>query len=110
MYICRAAMSDFYGMAAETLGGIIGGVSNAIEVLASDKDVCEVLTRRPLITPDMLLRGERIFISIPEHKLDVYRMLLQLIINQFLRWFEQLSDSETAPVLFMLDGCPAGSI
>ena len=99
----RAAMSDFYGMAAETLGGIIGGVSNAIEVLASDKDVCEVLTRRPLITPDMLLRGERIFISIPEHKLDVYRMLLQLIINQFLRWFEQLSDSETAPVLFMLD-------
>lgn len=98
-----STMSDFYDMAAETLGGILGGVSNGISVCATDRDIMDALGRRPLMSPEMLLHGERIFICIPEHKLDVYRELLQLIISQFLRWFEQLGDNETAPVLFLLD-------
>ena len=90
-------------MSEETLGGIVGGVGNAITTFVTDKDILEVLTKKHCITPDMLLQGNRIFVCIPEHKLDVYKELLQLIISQFLRWFEQLKDEETTPVLFVLD-------
>lgn len=103
---CRFAkegMSDYYGMAAETLGGIVAGVGNAISTFVTDEDILEVLTKSERMTPDLLLRGERIFVCIPEHKLDVYREVLQLIISQFLRYFEQLKDEETRPVLMMLD-------
>lgn len=103
---CRFAkegMSDYYSMADETRGGIVAGVSNAISTFVTDRDILEVLTKSEKITPDLLLKGERIFICIPEHKLDVYRELLQLIISQFLRYFEQLKDHETRPILMMLD-------
>lgn len=103
---CRFAkegMSDYYGMAEETLGGIVGGVGNAISTFVTDQDILSVLSKSVIMTPELLLKGERIFICIPEHKLDVYRELLQLIITQFLRYFEQLKDEQTRPVLFMLD-------
>lgn len=99
----KAGMSDFYGMASETRGGIIAGVGNALSTFATDTDILDVLTKRPIMTPELLLSGERIFVCIPEHKLDVYHELLQLIICQFLRYFEQLKDDKTKPVLFLLD-------
>lgn len=99
----KEGMADFGDMADETLGGIIGGVNNAVATFATDKDILDALTEPNIITPELLLKGERIFICIPEHKLDVYKELLQLIISQFLRYFEQLTDAQTAPVLFMLD-------
>lgn len=88
-------MSDYYEMAEETLGGILGGVSNSIEIFATDRDVLDTLTRKPLIAPELLLKGARIFLCISEHKLNVYHTLLQLLISQFLRWFEKV----------MLDNC-----
>lgn len=99
----KNGMSDFVGMAPETLGGIVGGVGNAISSFVTDRDILEVLSKNELITPTLLENGERIFICIPEHKLDVYRELLELIISQFLRYFEALEDSKTFPVLFVLD-------
>lgn len=99
----KAGMSDFYAMADETRGGIIAGVGNAISTFVTDTDILDVLTKRQVMTPEQLLAGERIYVCIPEHKLDVYRELLQLIISQFLRYFEQLKDTETRPVLFLLD-------
>ena len=99
----KAGMSDFYGMAEETLGGIVGGVGNAISTFVTDQDILSILSKKTVMTPKLLLNGERIFLCIPEHKLDVYRELLQLIITQFLRYFEQLTDAQTKPVLFMMD-------
>ncbi len=99
----KDGMSDFFGMAEETLGGIVGGVGNAISTFVTDRDILTVLSKKSIMTPELLLNGERLFICIPEHKLDVYRELLQLIITQFLRYFEQLTDVQTKPVLFMLD-------
>lgn len=64
-------MSDYYEMAEETLGGILGGLSNSIEIFATDRDVLDTLTRKPLIAPELLLKGARIFLCISEHKLDV---------------------------------------
>ena len=99
----KAGMSDFFGMAAETLGGITAGVGNVISIFATEAEVMKVLTKREKITPELLLDGERIYVCIPEHKLDVYRELLQLVISQFSRYFERLKDDEVRPVLFVLD-------
>ncbi len=61
-------MSDYYEMAEETLGGILGGVSNSIEIFATDRDVLDTLTRKPLIAPELLLKGARIFLCISEQE------------------------------------------
>lgn len=99
----REGMSDFYNMAEETLSGIVAGVGNAITTFVTDKDILDIFSKSTVITPQHLLMGQRIFVCIPEHKLDVYKEVLQLIISQFLRWFEQLPVDKTQPVLFVLD-------
>lgn len=99
----RLFVAKFVNLDSKTLGGISSQMANSILVFATDPDIKSALNKNSIITPDDLENGSDIFISIPEHKLEQWKNLLSLIINQFLKHFERRPDKEAVPVLFLLD-------
>ena len=88
---------------AETLGGIATELSNKIMLFATDPTIVGALGKAETISPYDLERGFDVFISIPEHKLEQWKPLLTLINNQFLKYFEKRSETDSKPILFLLD-------
>lgn len=64
------------------------------------------LSRPNTITPQDLESGFDVYLNIPEHLLEQWNGFLTLIINQFLRYFEQRPAQYTTPILFLLDEFP----
>jgi type IV secretion system protein VirD4 len=87
----------------ETLGSIMAQIGNQVSVFATDPDVQAALTKKDIVTPELLERGESIFLQLPEYKLDQWKQLLSLIVQQFLTHFERRAEGNQAPILFMLD-------
>ncbi len=87
----------------ETLAGIATELSNKIMLFATDPMIVNALSRDMTVTPKDLENGFDVFIQIPEHKLEQWKPLLTLINNQFLKHFEKRSESDSKPVLFLLD-------
>ena len=87
----------------ETLSGIATELSNKIMLFATDSSISNALSRPNRITPHDLENGYDVFISIPEHKLEQWKSLLTLINNQFLKHFEKRSETDSKPILFLLD-------
>ena len=100
-------LGHFDGMAENTLSGITATVSSKIMVFASDPDLmrCFSMKEEKCIKPQDLLDGKNIYLCIPESRLEVYKHATQLIIGQFLKFFERQPDSSGgAPkVNFVLD-------
>src|SRR5690606_32187010 len=78
-------------------------LSNNIMVFATDPQLKKALSNPKAINPTLLERGEDVFLQIPEHKLEQWRGLLSLIVQQFLKHFERRPDGTATPVLFLLD-------
>ena len=87
----------------ETLSGIATELTNKIMLFATDPAIAGALARPQKITPYDLENGFDVFISIPEHKLEQWKSLLTLINNQFLKHFEKRPESDSKPILFLLD-------
>ena len=95
------------GMKAETLFTVMGELSNKIMPFATDPQLQQALSKQDIITPAMLEQGQDIFLQIPEYKLEAWRPLLSLIVQQFAQHFERRPDmGATTPILFMLDEFP----
>jgi type IV secretion system protein VirD4 len=58
------------------------------------------------VTPQDLDNGYDIYCCIPEHKLDQWKELLNMTINQFLKAFERRSIVNDKPLLVLLDEFP----
>lgn len=90
----------------ETLAGIMSELSNHIIPFVTDKDLEKALTKKNIITPDLLENGHDIFLQLPEHKLTQWKPLITLIIQQFLSHFERRVEESDTPILFLLDEFP----
>lgn len=100
-------MSTFADMADETLSGVYTEVSINITPFATNKELIRALSGSGnAITPSDLESGYDVFICIEEHKLEQWKSLLTMIVNQFCKFFEQRKDGNTEPILFMLDEFP----
>lgn len=99
-------VSQFVGLDTKTLAGIFSEVSNNVMLFATDADIKQALSRPDTVGPEDLERGHDVYIAIPENKLEQWKKLLTLIVNQFLKHFERRPDEGAAPVLFLLDEFP----
>lgn len=95
--------NQFVGAEARALADIFTTLSNHIMIFATDQEVRAALSKRDIITPNDLESGYDVFISIEESKLDIWKNLLSLIVNQFLKHFERRPDEGATPILFLLD-------
>lgn len=100
----KLEISQFVDMDEKTLSGIFSEVSNHITVFATNDDLQRALSRSSsAITPKDLENGYDIYCCIPEEKLDPWKDLFAMMINQFLKEFEKRSESNTTPILFLID-------
>lgn len=99
-------VNQFADMDIKTLSGIYAELSNHIMLFATDLDIQDCLARTDTITPEDLENGKDIFLNIPEDKIEQWKPLLTLIVNQFLKHFERRPDEGATPVLFLLDEFP----
>jgi type IV secretion system protein VirD4 len=104
--LTKCYMSQFVNLKMETLAGVFAELSNNLMLFATDKDVMAALPKENNINPEDLEAGIDIFLSIPEDKLDQWKPLLTLIVNQFLKHFERRSEKTAKPILFLLDEFP----
>jgi len=102
----RLFVSQFTGMDLKTLVGIFAEISNHIIVFATDPAIKDCLTRKKIITPFDLEKGFDVFLQIPEDRLEQWKPLITLIVNQFMKHFERREEGESTPVLFLLDEFP----
>ena len=102
----RMFITQFIGMDIKTLSGIFAELSNRIMVFATDPDIQKCLSNVRLLTPDDLEDDYSVFIQIPEDRLEQWKSLQTLIVNQFLKHFERRNEEKAKPVLFLLDEYP----
>ncbi|NCD01241.1 hypothetical protein EOL94_04070 [bacterium] len=96
-------INQFVGMDSKTLSGIFTELSNNIMLFATDSQIQQALSKEQNITPKDLENNTDIFICIEESKLEQWKCLLNLIVNQFLKNFERREEEKATPVLFLLD-------
>ena len=99
----RFFANAFIGMDSKTLAGIFSELSNKTMVFATDPDIKACLAKRDCITPEDIERGSDIYLQIPEDKIEQWKGLLTLVVNQFLKHFERRPETDATPVLFLLD-------
>jgi type IV secretion system protein VirD4 len=87
----------------EALAGVAMEVSNHIMVFATDPALRQCLGKDKTIKPADLEHGYDIYVCIPEDKLDQWRPLLTMMINQFMRHFERRPRQGMTPILFFID-------
>ena len=98
-------MNHFADMAHDTLSGVFAEVSNVILPFATDVQLREALSKpkSQCILPSDLDNGTSIYIHLEEYRLEQLRNFLTLMVNQFLKHFEQRSEEDSNRVLFLLD-------
>ncbi len=90
----------------KTLSSVMQTLNNAVRPLVSDEYLAATLAKREVITPQLLEQGSSIFLQLPQAKLEQWRPLISLIIQQFCRHFEQRPEGIGRPILFLLDEFP----
>lgn len=102
----RMYVGQYAGIKDQTLAGIMSELSNHVIPFIGDPQIESALSRSNIITPDLLEGGRNIFLQIPEHKMNQWKPLFTLIIQQFLTHFERRPEGNNAPILFLLDEFP----
>ena len=102
----RFFVNSLTDMDDRTLSSIMAELSRNVVYFVTDKNLASALSREKNITPDDLEFGSDVYIIIPEHLLRQWKNLLTLIVNQFLTHFEQRTEANTRPILFLLDEFP----
>ena len=99
-------VASMLNMDERVLSSIVAEISKNVVHFVTDKNLITALSKKHNITPDDLEYGIDIYIKIPEHLLKQWKNLLTLIVNQFLSHFEQRSETNAQPILFLLDEFP----
>lgn len=100
-------ISQFDGMDDKTLSGVFTELSNHITIFATSDELQRALSGEGrCITPADLENCYDIYCCIPEHKLEQWKDLLGMLCNQFLKFFERRAESNTTPILFLIDEFP----
>lgn len=89
----------------KTLGGIMAELRSHMSVIAVDEQLH--MTRNDW-SPETLERGDTIYLSIPEHLLNLrqYKAVLTGIISQTIGHLSQRPERKTPPILMLIDEFP----
>ena len=91
----------------KVIGGIFTELSNNILLFATDENIIKALSRSSNdISIQDLENGSDIFLRFQEDKIEQWKQMITLIVNQFLRGFERREDNNDKPILFLLDEFP----
>jgi len=91
----------------KVIGGIFTELSNSILLFATDENIIKALGRsEDNISIEDLEDGKDIFLRFQEDKIEQWKQMITLIVNQFLRGFERREDNNDKPILFLLDEFP----
>lgn len=100
----KMELSQFDGMDEKTLSNVYSTLSNGITLFATNDDLQWALDNdSECITPQDLENGFDIYLNIPEHKLEQWKILLSMMCNQFLKAFERRPNDNKKPILFLID-------
>lgn len=103
----RMEVSEYDGMDEKTLSGIFSELSNHISIFATSENLQRALSGEgKTITPADLEKGYDVFCCIPEEKIDQWKELLGVMVNQFMKAFESRPDGNNNPILFLVDEFP----
>ncbi len=109
---CRRQVLEFVESPDNTLGSIWGSLMRPIKVFYQDEMIKNALRKEGTegMSPQDLEDGWNVICQIPENKLEQWRSVLTLMINQFLKFFE-MRDEETRnlreeSILFLIDEAP----
>lgn len=102
----KAHMRHVQELSDKTRVSVLENVLNAIELFATDSVVQRLLTRKKTINPDMLLQGNQIFLEIPEVRLENWRALTGMLVNQFFHAMTKFPEDNPVQTLILLDEFP----
>jgi type IV secretory pathway TraG/TraD family ATPase VirD4 len=113
-YVCEVTtvpavkryLNQMMTLKTETFGGIYLELANKLMIFVNDERLRNALSKTDLITPEDLERGISIFLNISEDKIDPWRPLVTMILNQFFKYFERRPDKNSEPVLFVFEEAP----
>lgn len=98
--------NSFLEMDDKQLASVYNNITANLTVIATDTQLQKLLTDNAQnITPHDIETTD-IFIQIPESKIDMWRSVLTIIVNQQMKYFENLSTNEiekVKPTLFLLE-------
>lgn len=94
---------QFADMDNRTLSSIMVELSNKVVAFATDPQIQAALVKPEIITPRLLEEGYDVFLQLPEYKLEQWKPMISLIVQQFSRHFEKRPDDGATPILFLLD-------
>jgi hypothetical protein len=97
---------QYWGLKEQALASIMAELSNKVMPFAVDPHIQATLSKQDIITPELLEQGHDIFLQIPEYKLEQWKPLVSLVVQQFCRHFERRPEGSATPILFLLDEFP----
>lgn len=99
----QVLLGHYASMAPETLGSVFAQLASRTMIFASDVDIQRCFNTDRVICPEDLLEGTTIFFQAEESKLNIYRDVVQLILQQFLSYMERADEAPQPRVNFILD-------
>lgn len=97
---------NFVDASERTLSGFFLELSTRIDTIVGDNDLISALSREKNISPLDLENNQDVYICIPQNVTGIWSNMLTLMINQFLKFFEERPENKE-PILFLLDEFPA---
>lgn len=94
------------GSDSKTLSSVYATLHNKISLFAVDEDVRECLSRKKTVSTEDLKAGRKIYVTVPEHKLEAWKHLLAMLIKLFLAEVETWPNNREQRTLMMLDEFP----
>ena len=96
-------ISQFAGMADETLSGIDSNLKVALTLFVDDQRIRQMLRENPRkADPTMINAGKRLFVKISDRDVEKYATLLHLILNQAISELESRTE-DAVPSLIVID-------
>ncbi len=96
-------ISQFVGMAEETLSGVDSNLKVALTLFIDDQRIRWLLRENPKkADPTMINTRKRLFVSISDRDVEKYATLLHLILNQTISELESRTE-DAAPCLIIID-------
>lgn len=90
----------------ERLDDFYTELTNEIMLFATDERVKALLCKPENISPLDLEEDCDVFLCVPEDKIDQWRPLTNLIINQFFKHFERRPEKTAKPITFIFEEAP----
>jgi len=100
----QALLGTLENMPEKTFGGIAAElVPSLVNLYQPELKRTFSIPAEHCVSPTDLLAGKSVIVRVPEDKIELYSCFLHLLVNQFLKFFEQQPDGHRPKVNLVLD-------